>query len=1369
MKLANFMAAAFVAINVQAATWWVDDDNYGKSGLDGTTEAKAFGTIQDALDNPNFVAGDTVNVKAGVYDKGGAVNATYGGAGIGNRVVITKKVRITAVEGREKTFIVGADATTGANANGQGADAVRCILYCEQNKYSSGGAIVEGFTICGGRTATSEISNNGGYGAGVLDAGGPTGSRFQIWVVDCTISNCVAAAGGTSRFGSFYRCLVSDCKASVRVSGTHGSRLHSCIVSHCKEPNTSTKYGVAAQAVAVNCTFFGNKTCLAPETGSYALGNSNCIIAGDGCYEFPSATSTSTAVDGFHQLFAPAVGDYRPLPGSRAATLGDAAYLNGQFTVIDDAKPLVNGVRTLVDFAGNPYPASGTIAAGAVQEVAPPPAGGALQFDIDQCTVNGSIAHSGAYVYPEAYPTQYVLAAVGGTVFSYYRQDGGTTNMVVPRMDDTVLLMPPPSVSEVSTNTATYVPAANEYWIDPVNGNDSNSGKEQTPFRTLQRGFNKVRGNSGNYLVHAAAGDYREGGAAMKDPTTGSVYNDIGSTLTNRLCIGTGMSVRFKGAGAGRSFIYGAPDPGTATGLGPAAIRPLCIYSANAIVQGFTLADGYSGNTTRKAAPYNPDDFAIYGRTEATPAHVADCVVTNCHAPRAVTTFVQWYRSRFIDNETGIVDSYSAWINYSGTFESCVVVGNRYPAGSSGLCRANYGCSFSGDAGKDIPFGNDNVVAACAVDGCKSLRSGTLHRGCVADNVTTAFNYDGVANDVVAFVDAAHGDFRVKFYSGAARCVPAPGADAAFWEDYWRHACGDVDGRPLKILPDGSFLAGAVQETVDAPGKVYVNARKGGLGDGTAAYASGEYDVDGGTLPVSPAAGTRPCIGFSVDGVTNLFADASSWPISVSAAASGSQVLAIYGTDWYVDEENGDDGNYGYLPVIAKKTLAAALGVDGIASGDTVHAAAGTYAEGVMTNGVNTQMGSRAIVPNGVTLKGAGAANTFIVGAAATVGADSYGCGSNAVRCVALGQNSTVQGFTLTGGRTCCIAGGKTLLDNLGAGVAAAGTSLTASSIIGRSAVDCVISNNIAYRGGGAAYVTLRRSLVMQNRGTDSAGQGSGTYYCRHYGTIIAYQLAQYNAMYPYSVCESTLREREDGYWAFYDNETAPDCEIRNSLILGKSNILRSASVATNSYFTRTPTITPGFDVIGPGSLVTSADTLKVDGDFRPVIGSNVAIDKGDTSLVPEADRATDALGGQRVYNNALDAGAVEADWRPRYAADIGGGRSFSVTAASPAAFEVEEPGRRVVRLTEGTALDARWSMAAGTRRYYEVSVRVASGSEVEVALNGEAFRTFSSAGEYELKFDNDFADNALSFACTAGSAEILSAKCIRGVMIFVR
>ena len=38
---------SFAAGNV----WWVDDNNYGKSGLDGTTAEKAFGTIQDAINN----------------------------------------------------------------------------------------------------------------------------------------------------------------------------------------------------------------------------------------------------------------------------------------------------------------------------------------------------------------------------------------------------------------------------------------------------------------------------------------------------------------------------------------------------------------------------------------------------------------------------------------------------------------------------------------------------------------------------------------------------------------------------------------------------------------------------------------------------------------------------------------------------------------------------------------------------------------------------------------------------------------------------------------------------------------------------------------------------------------------------------------------------------------------------------------------------------------------------------------------------------------------------------------------------------------------------------------------------------------------
>ena len=55
-----------IASCASAATWYVDDDNYGKTDLDGKTEASAFGTIKDALNNAGFMANDTVMVLPGV-------------------------------------------------------------------------------------------------------------------------------------------------------------------------------------------------------------------------------------------------------------------------------------------------------------------------------------------------------------------------------------------------------------------------------------------------------------------------------------------------------------------------------------------------------------------------------------------------------------------------------------------------------------------------------------------------------------------------------------------------------------------------------------------------------------------------------------------------------------------------------------------------------------------------------------------------------------------------------------------------------------------------------------------------------------------------------------------------------------------------------------------------------------------------------------------------------------------------------------------------------------------------------------------------------------------------------------------------------
>ena len=290
-KIVAMAFAAFTACACAAATWWVDDDWYNQGG-DGT-EARPFGTIQDALDNPSFVDGDVVNVKAGVYNKGGREDAAFGGSGALNRVVITNQVRIVAVDGREKTFIVGAAAPNG-DANGMGAGATRCILHHRGAGgafYNGKPAIVEGFTICGGRTASGDTDSKH-YAGGVLDApGNESQGRYSIWLVDCTISNCVAGAGGATRFGSLYRCLVADCGASYRVATVHSSRLHSCIVAYSAE--NSAGYGLAHGSTAVNCTFFMNQRRMTSTTAY------NCVFANDaGITNEPGGeTCTSTATD----------------------------------------------------------------------------------------------------------------------------------------------------------------------------------------------------------------------------------------------------------------------------------------------------------------------------------------------------------------------------------------------------------------------------------------------------------------------------------------------------------------------------------------------------------------------------------------------------------------------------------------------------------------------------------------------------------------------------------------------------------------------------------------------------------------------------------------------------------------------------------------------------------------------------------------------------------------------------------------------------------------------------------------------------------------------------------------------------------------
>jgi hypothetical protein len=398
-----------------------------------------------------------------------------------------------------------------------------------------------------------------------------------------------------------------------------------------------------------------------------------------------------------------------------------------------------------------------------------------------------------------------------------------------------------------------------------------------------------------------------------------------------------------------------------------------------------------------------------------------------------------------------------------------------------------------------------------------------------------------------------------------------------------------------------------------------------------------------------------------------------------------------------------------------------------------------------------------------VTLTGAGAGETFILGEADPDSDANNGCGSNAVRCVALNKNATVKGFTLTGGRTFYIANGKTKLDNMGGGVAAVGANYDTDQAM-RNVVDCVISNNVAYRAGGASYVTLRRCLVTGNLGLDTSGRASGTYYCGHYGSVVSYQSSEYNVMYPVSVCECTVVP-SGTYYSVYNLTSSPACEIRNSLIFGRWQIQHTGTITTNTFFTQKGN-NPHENAVGPGSRVVKPAELTIGADYRPEFGANVAIGEGDPSLLGAEDLAADFSGGQRLHNGGrLDAGALQADWRGRYADGISGKTRLTVTAVSPEAEETEG----AVRLPEGAVLDACWTNPGQSRRNYAVTVRITAGSVVVIKLNGDDFAVCDKPGDHRFTFANALAANALSFACTSGSVEILSADQYKGMTISIR
>ncbi len=173
--------------------------------------------------------------------------------------------------------------------------------------------------------------------------------------------------------------------------------------------------------------------------------------------------------------------------------------------------------------------------------------------------------------------------------------------------------------------------------------------------------------------------------------------------------------------------------------------------------------------------------------------------------------------------------------------------------------------------------------------------------------------------------------------------------------------------------------------------------------------------------------------------------------------------------------------------------------VDAAQSADTVLVTNGIYATG--GRAVTGTMTNRVAIDKAITVQSVnGPEATLIVGAAAFGGTN----GNGAIRCVYLGYNALLIGFTLTHGHTLSDSYGANQ-DSVSGGAAWSEASGVVSNCVltGNSASvygggvfggvlrDCMLNGNSAMFGGGAHETTLSHCLLSSN---SAAASGGGVY-----------------------------------------------------------------------------------------------------------------------------------------------------------------------------------------------------------------------------------------------------------------------------------
>ena len=1412
LKIAgSMMAVAFAstfAFAVEPRTWYVDNKLSDYAGHDGTSWAKAYRVIQDAVNAA--ASGDTVLVAPGTYgDEQGSMKST-----VVARVVIPsdKALTIKSSGGKAVTHIVGAFGATKnftGEEEGYGSGAIGGFVIAYDSAAGvSHGSRIEGFTIR--RVAPSDSGQRGG---GVTFLPSPSDNcaiSTLPWVVDCVVSNC--AVGGSSILGNVNCARVWVYRPTAKGDNSttcaqNCNCIHSVFVGGRNSGGASI--GVM-RGRFVNCTFFdfSNRATAANGPKLFA----NCIDESGGTRLDVSDTSSQAAnsvvaassiqnsrcegvdmvwgkVGG--QMMSPTLCDYRPVKTnpyltSTSTSAPAAADAGAEKWLAEFPEEF-----RYVDFYGKPFTATdGKVCAGASQEAVTPKCGFehayGLVVDGHETTARKDWKR---YAFFDRYPVLLHLtpdSTIVTNLFCYrYGDDTDYWRYKFPTKGDEALFVPRADALWALNCYA----ATDEFYVDKAKGSADagTTGTKVDPFRTLQQAVDVASTANGiATVVHVAKGVYDEGGAMY------------GETFS-RVCITDNRKIRFIAHdGPEETVIKGAADPEAPEncyGCGPNAVRCLGVANTTTIFDGFSLVDGHVSNTNgTKSTARNGGALYADGKVVA----LVNCIVSNNYATIGSAMISgSAYGCRFYDNP----------VLSSGQFQSDPVLAFCEIGPQRVLTGADNACFFSGGAVLShltICNTNKNMTILSAhghlfnsIIAHSRYNSNNAGQKRILGNVFWDFSYNSnTANGLVntngihyvkadpRFADDAGRDWRLMADSPAVGSGKAWGGldegDVSFANQFKFYYCTmahDPCGNE-PYFANGLPTSGAYQR----PGKVRLPAApKGSALTGPNGETAVEFDEE---TTVTLTGTKRQALGLRVNGEATASTSATFVPADCVDASGVLRIEPIVSTNWYVDAANGNDAANGWTEATAKKTLAGVM--EHADAGDLVTALPGTYDEGEMTpanhidgNSKELLLPSRVVIPKGVSLVSRdGQESTVIKGKYLASGHFGYLGGDDDVlagklmRCVTMYPGTEIRGFTLLEGGTC--SNGCTRakgIDNIGGGGVLA---LEERDVVNPSVIvrDCYFQNCGAVRGGGIVFGT---AVNCRFKGTMGAGGTGGASYrsTALVGCLVDEVRSATSVDEPLYCLNVTFGK---------NNHTAGGSGQEGTGVLR----MGSEGLAENCLF-----LGGTKDIPAPNlrnCIVPSEDYLKakqegwiregivvaevpVDANYMPARDSK-AVDAFGLDAVPEELGEVDLYGHPRVLNAALDVGAVEYDWRADFAAAISPSARSSVSAASPA---VRLDGG-VVAIPSGTLVFGRTNATAGRDAQAKFAFEVKGSGTLTLTVDGVTVGSWTSAdGAVDYTFGyvtaarNDFAFAYEPGADDAEAAYVKSFASCNGMTIFLR